>query len=130
MQQVIVEAPLTVWPSDLPRGVSFKLVREKESDVIKFKYKDTIATVGCGYNRFGKKLWATIYDTKSVTCDLDSEQAVFLIKALKNHYKKHSYDFAYSFADTVRMRGVLYKAGVKQRETGTGEIFIIRKVAA
>lgn len=117
---MITAGLLEVVLDDLPNGVSVSLAHELENDVLRFKYGARTATVGCGFTteKGRQKPWATVY-----RLDIDSdlqEDAKFLLSTLKKYYKKHGYDFGFSFATTAALKGVLYKLGIQERMRGGG----------
>lgn len=116
-----IESPLTVFIDDLPSEISVSVVEEMESRVLKFKLNTLVATVGCGdtTHRSKRTFWATVYRIDDATQKpVDYREAKPLLKALRDYYAKHNYDFGYSFAETALLKEVLYKLQIKQREQG------------
>lgn len=113
------ESPFTVYLEELPAGMFVMNVHDPDGNYLKFKYRNCSAVVGCGEtNENGKRrLWATIYRLANYE---EKAAAVFLLKAIKAHYTKHKYDFAYSFAQTPAIQHLLYKSGIDVREEPIG----------
>lgn len=91
------------------------------SDTLLFKLGDCIATVGYGYTtERGKDMrWATVY-----RIDENSDDATLkLLASLKKVHEEHDYDFGLSFANTTKLKNIVYKLRIKERERGTGKTF-------
>lgn len=118
------QLPLEVFINDLPKEMTVSVANEDEGQVLKFRLKTLVATVGCGDTtvRSNRTFWATVYridDHAEGVSSVDYRAARPLLKALRDYYAKHGYDFGYSFAETALLREVLYKLQIKQREQGT-----------
>lgn len=118
-----IESPLTVFIDDLPKEMAVSVVEEDEMRVLKFKLNTLVATVGCGdtTHRSKRTFWATVYRIEDHAPDvrrIDYREARPLLKALRDYYAKHGFDFGYSFAETALLKEVLYKLQIKERETG------------
>ena len=101
-----------VWPKDLPSGMTCKVIKCDGQCAIEFSLEGrATAVVGVGQDEDGKR-WATIYRHKA---DDDSSE-VELLRSVFHHYKVHDFDCAYAFANTTRLKGVLFRLGIKERE--------------
>jgi hypothetical protein len=111
----------------VPSEVSVSKVHEEERDVLRFKYHNCVATVGWGRitSRGPSRPWATVYKIDAENSP--REDVRYLLSVLKKLYKTQGYDFAFSFAETSVIKGLLYKLGIKEREQGAGETFVIDK---
>lgn len=110
-------AQLEINTDELPPvGISVSLVTEEDTEVLRFELENTVAIVGCGYITVGgiKKPWATVYRTESD----NNDHLLMLLAAIRNYFSKRKYDFAYSFAETASLRGILYRLKIDQREQG------------
>lgn len=117
------KSALEIFINDLPDEMTVSVVQEDEMKVLKFKLNTLVATVGCGDTtyRFKRTFWATVYrieDHAEGVQRIDYREARPLLKALRDYYAKHGYDFGYSFAETALLKEVLYKLQIKERETG------------
>lgn len=117
-EKLINEPPFTVWADDIPDGISVRMFHDEDDNrMLRFDYEDSYAVVACGYDTKKAeipKMWATVYWLKQ-RIEFNKEQAIHLLSALKDHYTKHNYDFAFAFADTALMKHVLYVCDVKER---------------
>lgn len=112
--------------STLPDDVSVAIATELENSVLAFGYKKCRATVGCGYITVNGKArpWATVY-----TFDTGygpARDATYLTKALRDYFTQSGYDFAFSFADTAAIKGMLYALDIKERETAIGGVTLLK----
>ncbi len=122
-------AGMVVKIDELPKNMIMWTVEESEMNVMKFKYKRCLATVGCGTTtvKNTEKPWSTVYRIEpNGSDDMDEEESIFLMRFLKNYFTNLGYDHGYSFGETAIIKGILKKSQVKERETGTGEIYIIK----
>lgn len=114
---------------ELPKDMIMWTVEESEMNVMKFRFKRCLATVGCGTItvRNRDRPWSTVYRLEPFESnDIDEEESIFLMTYLKNYFTNLGYDFGYSFGETAVIKGILKKSQVQERESGTGEIYIIR----
>lgn len=111
----------SIKADDLPSNVVVTLAHEKERYVWKFKCGNHVATVGIGMITIrGKDLpWATVYRVECTDGEIDFDQALILLHILKDHFAKISFDFGYSFAETAKMKGILYRLKIVEREGGS-----------
>lgn len=112
----------------LPDDITVAIATELENNVLVFCYNKCRATVGCGFTEVkGKNQpWATVY-----TFDTGygpSKDAIYMTKALKAYFTSNGYDFAFSFADTAAIKGMLYALHIKERETAIGGVKLMEGV--
>lgn len=119
----MIEEIAASFATELPReiAVAVNQVSFNYSDTLLFKLGDCIVTVGYGYiTERGKDMpWATIYHINENSED-DTRN---LLAALKKIHEDHGYDFGLSFAHTTKLKHIVYKLGIKEREQGTGKTF-------
>ena len=107
-----MDDPFTIWVQDLVPGMTARTIIKDEQRVIEFDLMGHAkAIVGVGTHSNGKK-WATS-DQHEAENDL---QEMVLLQAIFYHYKVHGFDCGYSFAGTTRLKGVLYRLGIKEKE--------------
>jgi hypothetical protein len=107
-----MDDPFTIWTDDLVPGMSARTIVKDEQRVIEFDLMGHAkAIVGVGIHSNGKK-WATIYEHEAEN-DL---QEMVLLQSIFYHYKVHGFDCGYSFAGTTKLKGILYRIGIKERE--------------
>ena len=107
-----MDDPFTIWTDDLVPGMSARTIVKDEQRVIEFDLMGHAkAIVGVGRHSNGKK-WATIYEHEAEN-DL---QEMVLLQSIFYHYKVHGFDCGYSFAGTTKLKGILYRIGLKERE--------------
>jgi hypothetical protein len=114
--------PPDINESDIPEEITLSLDFFENQQQFNFKRGNVTAVVGSGYTTTGdkQKLWATVYRLNNFNA-LPSNiiDAWELMKWLRDYYSKHGYDFAYASADNTRVKELLYKTQIKEREIGT-----------
>lgn len=107
-----MDDPFTIWSDDLVPGMLARTIVKDEQRVIEFDLMGHAkAIVGVGRHSNGKK-WATIYEHEAEN-DL---QEMVLLQSIFYHYKVHGFDCGYSFAGTTKLKGILYRIGIRERE--------------
>lgn len=107
-----MDDPFTIWTQDLVPGMTARIIKNDEQDVIEFNLMDHAkAIVGVGRHSNGKR-WATIYEHEA---ENELQEAV-LLQSIFYHYKTHGFDCGYSFAGTTKLKGILFRLGIKERE--------------
>lgn len=91
-------------------GLRHRVLEDGSFVTIEFVYKSASVVVGVGTTSDSDTPWATAY---SIDYD-DKHAAIHLLKSL-NHYFR---DFAFSLAETMDVKSILYQSGVKEREQG------------
>ena len=111
-----MDDPFTIWVQDLVPGMTARTIIKDEQRVIEFDLMGHAkAIVGVGIHSDGKK-WATIYEHEA---ENDLQEKV-LLQSICYHYKVHGFDCGYSFAGTTRLKGILYRLGIKEKERYQG----------
>lgn len=106
--------PLTVYLDELRAGISVSKKTELDNIVLLYQYGECNAIVGCGTTTVqgNTKLWATVYRIFGGV----QEDEEYLLASLRDYYVDHGYDFGFSFGETTRIKGMLYKLDIPERE--------------
>lgn len=111
------------FTAELPKNVAVALnqLTPELNDTLLFKLDGCIATVGYGTTteRSKSKPWATVYSISGSSDDTKTR----LLAVIKDIHDNHGYDFGFSFADTTRLKQILYKLRIKEREQGSRGVF-------
>lgn len=107
-----MDDPFTIWTDDLVPGMSARTIVKDEQRVIEFDLMGHAkAIVGVGRRSNGKSFSASC--SQIVAHFL---QEMVLLQSIFYHYKVHGFDCGYSFAGTTKLKGILYRIGIKERE--------------
>jgi hypothetical protein len=114
--------PPDINESEIPAEITLSVSFFENQQQFNFKRGNLTAVVGSGYTTSGgkQKLWATVYRLSNFNAAPTSyENAKELMTWLRKYYTSHGYDFAYASADNTRVKELLYKTQIKEREIGT-----------